>query len=163
MVKTKARSGRWALLAGATALLGGARCGIFDPSTRELLAECTFNDECTSPLLCAARQCRAPCRTDRDCTNGWRCRSAGELDKYVCYEPNFLTNACVFASHCSHSYVCANRVCLPQCRSNYDCRLIDPAATCLTELMVCSMHPHLTDAGTLRDVERNDKEPDAGQ
>jgi hypothetical protein len=149
-------------VAGLLGALATARCELFGAGEgRALLAECQFNDECAPPLLCAARQCRAQCRTDRDCTNGWRCRSAGQSNKYVCYEPNVQENACVFPSDCAQSFVCANRVCARQCRSDYDCRLVDLTARCVTELGVCSNHPHLTDAGTLRDVERND-EDDAG-
>ena len=37
-------------------------------------AQCTFNDECAQPLTCAAHSCRAQCRTDRDCVNGWVCQ-----------------------------------------------------------------------------------------
>lgn len=146
--------------AAVVAVAAAVGCGVFDASPRALLEECVFNDDCASPLLCAARRCRAQCRSDRDCTNGWRCRSAGQLDKYVCYEPGTEENACVFASDCSQSFVCANRVCARQCRSSYDCRLVDNAATCLVDLGVCSTHPHLTDGGTLLDVARNDKKPD---
>lgn len=157
---TMMRAGWLARAVGGVLALGALHCELFEGSERALLAECTFNDECTSPLLCAARQCRAPCRTDRDCTNGWRCLSAGQYDKYVCYQPDVVANACNFDSDCRHSRVCSNHVCSQQCRSDFDCRLVDIRATCLTNLGVCSNHPHLTDAGTLLDVERND-DPDA--
>ena len=146
--------------AAVAACLGGGGCSLFEGSGRELLAECSFNDECEAPMLCAARQCRVQCRSDRDCTNGWRCRSAGQFDKYVCYEPNVRTTGCVFPSDCTQAYVCANHVCSAQCRSDYDCRLVDLRATCRADLGVCTNHPHLTDAGTLLDVKRND-DPDA--
>ena len=32
--------------------------------------ECLFNDDCVSPLVCAARRCRVQCRSDRDCAMG---------------------------------------------------------------------------------------------
>lgn len=35
---------------------------------------CIFNGDCESPLVCAARRCRAPCRDDRDCHNAYTCR-----------------------------------------------------------------------------------------
>lgn len=160
-MKRMKRPGLFVRAAAAAAMLSAARCGFFEDGTGELLAACTFNDECTAPLLCAARQCRAQCRSDRDCANDWRCRSAGQGDKFVCYEPG-APNACVFGSHCTRSQVCANHVCASQCRSDYDCRLVDLTSRCIMNLGVCSNHPHLTDAGTLLDVERNDDDPDGG-
>jgi hypothetical protein len=162
VVKAMKRPWGFVRAAGLLGALLTTRCELVGTGGRALLAECQFNDECTTPLLCAARQCRAQCRTDRDCVNGWRCRSAGQADKYVCYEPGVQENACVFPSDCAQSFVCANRVCARQCRSDYDCRLVDLTARCVTELGVCSNHPHLTDAGTLRDVARNDDDLDAG-
>lgn len=159
-MRTVERPGRWVRAAGAALVVAGAGCGLFDSGGRELLAECTFNDECESPMLCAARQCRVQCRSDRDCTNGWRCLSAGQFDKYVCYQPDYLSHGCNFDSDCAQALVCANHVCAEQCRSDYDCRLVDITATCLQSLHVCSNHPHLTDAGTLRDV-TNNNDPDA--
>lgn len=121
-----------------------------------LLAECVFNDDCAAPLVCAARRCRAECRTDRDCTNNWRCLSAGEIGRYVCYAPDDLQSACVYSADCRASWVCADRECRPQCRYDYDCQLLRPGLTCVRALGVCSAHPNLTDAGTLRDVDLND-------
>lgn len=60
------------LRAAAVACLGGGGGSLFEGGGRELLAECSFNDECEAPMLCAARKCRVQCRGDRDCTNGWR-------------------------------------------------------------------------------------------
>jgi hypothetical protein len=161
-VSAMKRPGVLVRAAAAAAMLSAARCSLFDGTGRALLAECSFNDECESPLLCAARQCRAQCRSDRDCSNGWRCRSAGQFDKYVCYEPSAAHTGCVFPSDCAQSLVCANHVCSTQCRSSYDCRLVDLRASCLVDLGVCSNHPHLTDAGTLLDVKSNE-DPDAAQ
>ncbi|MDO9021201.1 MAG: hypothetical protein Q8S73_02930 [Deltaproteobacteria bacterium] len=120
------------------------------------LAECTFNDECSSPLICAARRCRVECRSDRDCTNDWRCLSAGQVRRYACFAPNDFGSACEYSADCRASWVCADRECRPQCRADYDCRLIAPGLTCLRALGVCSAHPNLTDAGTLPDVDLND-------
>jgi hypothetical protein len=66
----------------------------------------------------------------------------------------------VFPSGCTQAYVCANHVCSARCRSDYDCRLVDLRATCRADLGVCTNHPHLTDAGTLLEVKRNN-DPDA--
>ena len=120
------------------------------------LAECSFNDECTSPLICAARRCRVECRSDRDCTNNWRCLSAGQVRRYACFDPNDFGSACEYSADCRASWVCADHECRPQCRADYDCRLIAPGLTCLRALGVCSAHPNLTDAGTLPDVDLND-------
>ncbi len=120
-------------------------CVTSEAERRALLAECSFNDECASPLICAARRCRAPCRTDRDCTNNWRCRSAGQEDKFVCYEPGREDVACVRNSDCTCPLVCGpNRECLLQCRSDYDCRVAypyEPNARCIMADHTCDAHP----------------------
>lgn len=120
------------------------------------LAECAYNDECTAPLVCAARRCRVECRSDRDCSNNWRCLSAGVPHRYVCYPPEQLDVGCVYSADCRASWVCSDRQCRPQCNHDYDCRIIGAGLYCLRSLHVCSSHPHLTDAGTLPDVDIND-------
>lgn len=120
------------------------------------LAECSFNDECTAPLVCAARRCRVECRSDRDCTNNWRCLSAGVPSRYVCYPPEQFDTGCVYSADCRASWVCADRQCRPQCNHDYDCQILGAGLYCLRDLRVCSSHPHLTDAGTLPDVDIND-------
>lgn len=123
-------------------------------SRRGLLGRCLFNDECDSPLVCAAGQCRAACRSDRDCANEWRCLSAGELSRYVCYPPEDLGNACVYDSHCRGGRICGgDRVCRLQCATDFDCEVIAPGLSCLSS-GVCSAHPFL-DGGALADVDLN--------
>ena len=125
-----------------------AGCLSSEAERRALLAECTFNDECTAPLLCAARQCRAQCRTDRDCTNNWRCLSAGQFDKFVCYEPERRNVGCEYDSHCDSPLVCGpTRECIFQCRSDYDCRVAypyEPGARCFLADHTCDAHPIYT-------------------
>ncbi len=126
-----------------------------DPAGRGLLGACAFNDDCASPLLCAAGRCRAPCRTDRDCANDGRCLSAGTPSAWVCYAPDDYANGCVWDSHCRGGRVCGgDRVCRAQCREDYDCAVLAPGLRCLAS-GVCSAHPFLDDAGLLRDVDLN--------
>ncbi len=126
-------------------LLVSVGCGGLEPERRGLLAECNFNDECAPGLLCAARQCRAECRTDRDCTNTWRCRSAGQQEKRVCYEPGHLSVGCVHNSDCDSPFVCGpTRECIYQCRTDYDCRIAYPyemSARCRLPEYTCDAHP----------------------
>ncbi len=139
-----------------------AACDLFTVSRPSVAigGECTFNDECSAPLVCAARRCRAPCRTDRDCTNNWRCLSAGVVDKFVCYAPEDLDTACVWPSHCLRGRVCTpERICRAQCRADYDCRIIRRDLTCNVDAGVCLGHPLLQPDGTLRDTLRNDDGP----
>ena len=140
----------------ALALAAALGCTAVEPERRGLLADCTFNDECESPLICAARRCRAPCRTDRDCTNAWVCRSAGQEDRRVCYAPDTADFGCVRDSDCDSPYVCgANRECIYQCRSDYDCRIAypyEPNARCVVADHTCDAHPrYAADAGTSAD------------
>jgi hypothetical protein len=119
-----------------------------------LLGACTFNDECQSPLLCAAGRCRAQCRTDRDCVNDWRCLSAGVANQSVCYAPDDFANACVWSSQCRGGRICGgDRVCRKQCLTDYDCRVIDPSLWCVAPGL-CSSHPFL-DGGVPADVDLN--------
>ncbi|MFO0626010.1 MAG: hypothetical protein U0325_10375 [Polyangiales bacterium] len=121
---------------------------------RPLLGSCRFNDECAAPLVCAASRCRARCRTDRDCSNGWRCLSAGQPDTFACYAPDDLGNACLWDSHCRGGRVCGgDGVCRAQCLTDYDCAVIAPGLTCLAS-GVCSSHPFV-DGGVLADVDLN--------
>ncbi len=135
-------------------------CDVTTATRRSLLAECTFNDECAAPLLCAARRCRAPCRTDRDCANDGRCLSAGVVDRFVCYAPDEYDTACVWPSHCLGGRVCSpERICRAQCRADYDCRTLRRDLSCNVSAGVCEGHPFLGDAGSLVDVLRNDPGP----
>lgn len=142
-------------LRAAAVVLAAAGCTSGASSTRAAeLAPCVFNDDCASSLVCAAERCRAQCRSDRDCRNGWRCLSAGVVDRYVCYAPDDFANACVWDSHCRGGRVCGgDRVCRAQCRQDYDCAVIAPGLRCLAS-GVCSSHPFL-DGGALADVDLN--------
>lgn len=132
-----------------------AGCVEVSSARRAPLEGCRFTDECRVPLICAADRCRVACRTDRDCTGGWRCLSAGVTDRYVCYAPDDYANACVFDSHCRGGRICGgDRVCRSQCASDYDCAVIAPGLSCLSS-GVCSSHPFLSDSGALRDVDLN--------
>jgi len=140
------------LALGLTSLLG---CTL-EAERRGLLADCTFNDECEAPLICAARRCRAPCRTDRDCTNDWVCLPSGQEDRLVCYPPGTEDHGCVRDSDCNSPYVCgATRECIFQCRDVYDCRIAypyDPDVRCIDADHTCSSHPrYAADGGASND------------
>lgn len=134
--------------------------------THGLLGACVFNDDCQPTLICGARRCRAECRTDRDCTNGWRCRAAGRDDKYVCYDPTDLATGCEYASQCDGHYVCGpGNVCQPQCNDDYDCLIRQPGTTCILyapEMGVCSDHPDVDGDGGVRDGGRSASRGDGG-
>ena len=107
-----------------------------DLQDRGLQEDCLFNGDCAAPLVCAARRCRAPCRDDRDCTNGWRClpgapRTCGEQAcpppaRRVCVEPGGPA-VCFDDRDCDGAeQVCGND---GQCRfrclaaQHYDCQV----------------------------------------
>lgn len=80
---------------------------------------CIFNDDCASPLVCAARQCRAPCADDRDCSGGWRCRSTETAGVRVCLPGPAV---CQFASDCGDGgWFCVDGLCERSCSSASDC------------------------------------------
>ncbi|WP_309606072.1 hypothetical protein [Phenylobacterium sp.] len=45
----------------------------FDTPRRPLQAQCTFNADCATGLICAGTFCRAECRSDRDCADNKVC------------------------------------------------------------------------------------------
>ncbi len=107
---------------------------------------CLFNGDCASPLVCAARRCRAPCRDDRDCHNGWSCRpsirtSCGDAPcppprQRVCVEPGG-PEICFADSDCADpSTLCgADEICHPACSAGADdlCALrFGAGARCVT-------------------------------
>ncbi|MFO0609387.1 MAG: hypothetical protein U0324_39850 [Polyangiales bacterium] len=92
--------------------------------------DCLFNGDCASPLVCAGRRCRAPCRDDRDCVNGWRCRPAGQGSLRVCLPPA-EHGYCVGVRDCDAPAVCGvTGVCGSQCLDAYDCALNGGVSRC---------------------------------
>ena len=82
------------------ALALAASCVFLGGDTAGLGEECLFNGDCRSPLVCArAAGCRAPCRDDRDCVSGWRCR--GERRRAPRLPPRPTTRGyCRLAADC---------------------------------------------------------------
>jgi hypothetical protein len=65
-----------------TLLLVG--CG----SGRQIIySQCSYNSDCSNPLVCAGGFCRKQCLDDRDCHNGWVCRAATPT---VPFRPGFV-------------------------------------------------------------------------
>jgi hypothetical protein len=56
------------------------------------VVDCTFSDECPHPLICAARYCRAECRTSRDCASGLICVTGARTEHS---NPNVSANICI--------------------------------------------------------------------
>ncbi|MFO0609386.1 MAG: hypothetical protein U0324_39845 [Polyangiales bacterium] len=137
------------------ALALAASCVFLEGDTAGLGEECLFNGDCASPLVCAGRRCRAPCRDDRDCVNGWRCRGSGD-GRLVCLPPDDR-GYCRLAADCADPFVCsADGTCTEQCREAADCRRYSPSAPqrCLPldlpggeRVHVCENHPRLRDGG----------------
>lgn len=117
---------------------------------------CLFNGDCADPLLCAGRRCRAPCRDDRDCYNGWLCKPSGTERARVCLPPA-EPGYCVHHSDCDAPQVCrVDGTCGGQCLVDADCRSFSPAgaAACVAftdpvmgAVRACANHPSLVDAG----------------
>ncbi len=108
--------------------------------------DCLFNGDCNAPLVCAARRCRAPCRDDRDCVKGWRCRPSGAGAQRVCLPPE-EHGYCATQAECDAPSVCGpTGRCGSQCATAYDCRLYGGSAECrVTQqdatLMLCTDNP----------------------
>ncbi len=92
--------------------------------------DCLFNGDCASPNVCAGRRCRAPCRDDRDCVNGWRCRPSGQGTQRVCLPPE-EHGYCTGVRDCDAPAVCGvTGRCGSQCVAAYDCALQGGVANC---------------------------------
>lgn len=119
------RAARSLLLASAALL---AAC--LPPRAGGAGEECVFNGDCASPLVCAGRRCRAPCRSDADCSGGLRCRPAS-ASLSVCAPPEDAP-LCGPAAPCALPLVCAiDGYCRAQCRLDYDCRFGRPGERCV--------------------------------
>ncbi|TAK19598.1 MAG: hypothetical protein EPO40_33855 [Myxococcaceae bacterium] len=92
--------------------------------------ECLFNGDCRDPLVCAARRCRRPCRSDRDCAGGLLCRPSGEPGLRVCLPPD-ETWRCASDEECPSPQVCGPRgQCQAACLVDLDCRFVAFGARC---------------------------------
>ncbi|MEZ4408510.1 MAG: hypothetical protein R3A52_18855 [Polyangiales bacterium] len=148
-------SKRW--LWAALALVGA--CDLLD-RRRAQDEQCLFNGDCEDPLVCAGRRCRAPCRTDRDCSGGWTCRPSGQTDRRVCLPPGDF-GYCAYSADCDRPAVCQrNGVCGVQCRRDYDCQIYSAGSECRRTdhdppLFLCTTNPDYTpveDAGAPPDA-----------
>ena len=109
-----------ALLAAASACTAPLSAG----------GQCSFNTDCAAGLVCAANYCRTPCGPGNTCPSGMRCEGVVGTAVNVC-APVTDEPRCVYASDCPAPLVC-NRDgrCRPQCRTDYDCRVLNPFTTC---------------------------------
>ncbi len=115
----------------------GLLCVVSDQPFRVCLlpqeVACTYNTDCPPNLLCAANGgCHPQCLTQRDCVAGQLCaQGACALPAQVSDAGNLIvpptvdagtTTQCAYSSECSGSLVCKSGQCLPECKSDRDCR-----------------------------------------
>lgn len=97
--------------------------------THDAGERCLFSDECARGLLCVGGFCRVECRTDRDCTNDWRCLGSGVAGKLVCLESG--PAYCLYTSECAANELCTrDGRCRAQCQTQADCAAIDARLAC---------------------------------
>lgn len=141
-------------------MLVGASCVFIDADPVDLGGACIFNGDCASPLICAGRHCRAPCRDDRDCVNGWRCLGSGVAARRVCLPPD-ERGYCLLDGDCEPLVCGAAGACVEQCRVADDCRRYSAtgALRCHSVALpqggsagVCENHPWLRDGGAIADA-----------
>ncbi len=92
--------------------------------------QCEFDADCASGLVCAGRVCRPPCRTDADCTAPARCGEADRPGVRACVLPPAGATGCARDSDCATGEACLRGVCRPQCVTDYDCQVVNPASRC---------------------------------
>ena len=99
--------------------------------------QCVFNDDCAAPLVCAARRCRAECRSSRDCVAGWKCSPVRSGERSVCV-PGDHPDFCQYHSQCEAPRVCgSDGLCRLQCREPRDCADFSPELRCALDAGVC--------------------------
>lgn len=130
-VHSRAMGRRWRLDRGfgLAALLSAATLGSCTAPNDDG-EDCLFNGDCRDPLVCAARRCRRPCRSDRDCASGLLFRPSGEPGLRVCLPPD-ETWRCASDEECPSPQVCGPRgQCQPACLVDLDCRFVAFNARC---------------------------------
>lgn len=129
-------------LAWCVAALGFTAAGC--TSTKALGDECIFNADCTEPLVCSARRCRAQCGSDRDCPRGEVCAGAGQPGKKVCVAPQ-SERLCAYNSECAPTSTCASGVCHTVCGADVDCVRPPASNTCNVAARICSEPDRVTE------------------
>jgi hypothetical protein len=116
-------------------------------SPRQAVGEdCLFSDECAQGLVCAHRRCRAVCRDDRDCVNGWQCRRSGRVEGPLACLPPSEPPLCAFSSECPAELACSHEgACIAECAQDRDCASHHPSLRCVER--VCRWPAELSDGG----------------
>lgn len=113
--------------------------------------ECLFNRDCAEPLVCAARACRAPCRTSADCTLRYECVETGEAGVRACVPPGSEA-LCESDGDCADAgaktFCAPDRTCRVPCLADRDCYLRGPGLRCVQSACVASD----SDAGVALDA-----------
>ncbi len=154
--RTGARKQRRIVIA-AFLVVGVALFASCMPPRHRANERCIFSDDCDRGLICAGGWCRIECRTDRDCTNMFRCVAAPEVDKHVCVPPDSpafcvlhsdcIPPSCDPAAGCVPRELCAaDNVCRLHCRAELDCNVYHPDMHCNVTTGVCS-YPWEADGG----------------
>lgn len=87
-------------------------------------AQCVFDMDCASGLLCSANACRAVCSSNGDCAtlgSNFTCQRDPVSSASVCLAPAD-PRPCRYASDCTGTAVCGpGGVCQPVCQADRDC------------------------------------------
>jgi hypothetical protein len=88
------------------------------PSTGQ---PCSYNSQCSPPLVCRAMLCQLECLSSIDCTDGRQCIGS-RCQVPVCPESDAGTGlVCAFSSDCPSPLVCRGGTCTCECRQSGDC------------------------------------------
>jgi hypothetical protein len=126
--------GRLLALALLSALLA---LGCTAPSPPE--GQCRYDSDCAEGNICLGVYCRVACRTGSDCPMGQLCQERAGVRGCI---PVGAPRACNYASDCPAGQSCTrDGECRPPCLQAYDCQVINPFMTCVSNACVLVCEP----------------------
>lgn len=101
--------------------------------------QCLFDSDCSDGQVCRSNYCRTSCHSDRDCPTGESCVEGEISGQNVCQVRQAMAE-CTRTSDCPTGLVCRTSHCVAECQTNYDCQVINPAFTCVSNTcrLVCA-------------------------
>src|SRR5262245_50672274 len=101
------------------ACLGATAAGCSSSHSKaSLAASCQLNSDCEANLVCTFGRCHAACEQTRDCSDGERCVSSGNV--HVCQLD--VETSCSSGTPCTAPLVCGpDGKCRNECASSQAC------------------------------------------
>ncbi len=128
---------RFTSLFGLALAAGLALTGCLGSNIPE--GQCLYDSDCSDGQVCRSNYCRASCTSDRECPAGQSCVEGQFAGQRVCQVQQAMAE-CTRTSDCPAGLVCRTSRCVAECQTDYDCRVVNPAFTCVSNAcrLVCA-------------------------